>query len=69
VTLRFITEELGFESDADAAQFVCQYNGGEYLEERPDGIRFLTAKAFSSGNVFEVAKKEAFRKIDIKGQI
>lgn len=66
VKLRFISEELGFESDADAAQFVYECKGSELLEERPDGIQFFTAKA---GLLFERAKCEAFRKVDIKGQI
>jgi SAC3 family protein LENG8/THP3 len=66
VNLRFISEELGFESDADAAQFICESNGSELLEERPDGIQFFTAKA---GPLFERAKSEAFRRVDIKGQI
>jgi hypothetical protein len=66
VKLRFITEELGFESDADAAQFICEYNGSELLEERDDGIRFFTGKA---GLIFETARADAFRKVDIKGQI
>ncbi|KAI9732284.1 MAG: hypothetical protein M1818_007604 [Claussenomyces sp. TS43310] len=66
VTLRFITEELGFESDADAAQFICDHNGTELLEEKGDGIQLLTGKA---GQIFETAKAAAFRKVDIKGQI
>jgi len=67
VRLRFITEELGFESDNDAAQFILGYNGQHLLEERDEGeLRVLTGKA---SNIFEVAKSEAFRKIDIKGQI
>ena len=64
--LRFVTEELGFESDADAAQFICDYNGEHLLEEREDGLRFLSGKA---ALIFEIAKKEAFKKVDIKGQI
>lgn len=65
--LRFITEELGFESDAEAAQFICAYEGGRaLLEEREDGILLLTGK---TGGMFDVAKNAAFKKIDIKGQI
>ncbi|RFU29049.1 hypothetical protein B7463_g7298, partial [Scytalidium lignicola] len=66
VKLRFVTEELGFESDADAAQFIFDHNGQHLLEEREDGIRFYTGKA---GLLFETAKNGAFRKVDIKGQI
>lgn len=66
VKLRFITEELGFESDADAAQFIFDQNGQHLLEEREDGIRFYTGKA---GLLFETARNAAFRRVDIKGQI
>ncbi|KAH8678609.1 SAC3/GANP/Nin1/mts3/eIF-3 p25 family-domain-containing protein [Tricladium varicosporioides] len=66
VSLRFVTEELGFESDGDAAQFIFDHNGQHLLEEKDEGLRFLTGKA---GQLFESAKAEAFRKVDIKGQI
>jgi hypothetical protein len=66
VKLRFVTEELAFESDSDAYQFIESYNGQHLLEEHEDGIRFLAGKA---GGIFETAKGEAFRKVDIKGQI
>ncbi|ESU11197.1 hypothetical protein FGSG_05262 [Fusarium graminearum PH-1] len=66
VKLRFITEELGFESDADAAQFVIDHQGQHLLEDRTDYIAFLTGKA---GPLFEAARSTAFQKVDIKGQI
>lgn len=66
VRLRFITEELGFESDGDAAQFICDYNGQDLLQEKETELRFLTGKA---GQIFETAKNQAFRTVDIKGQI
>ena len=66
VKLRFITEELGFESDADAAQFIIDHGGQDLLEERPDCIAVLTGKA---GPLFEAHKTAAFRRVDIKGQI
>lgn len=66
VRLRFITEELGFESDADAAQFIIDHNGQHLLEERSDYIVFLTGKA---GPLFESSRVAAFRRVDIKGQI
>jgi hypothetical protein len=66
VKLRFITEELGFESDADAAQFIIDYNGQALLEDRTEYIAFLTGKA---GLLFETARSAAFQVIDIKGQI
>ncbi|KAM0522626.1 hypothetical protein ACHAPE_002219 [Trichoderma viride] len=66
VKLRFITEELGFESDADAAQFILDYQGQHLLEDRTEYIAFLTGKA---GNLFESSRASAFQKVDIKGQI
>ncbi|KAL7897639.1 SAC3/GANP/Nin1/mts3/eIF-3 p25 family domain-containing protein [Trichoderma sp. SZMC 28014] len=66
VKLRFITEELGFESDADAAQFIIDYQGQHLLEDRTEYIAFLTGKA---GNLFESFRASAFQKVDIKGQI
>lgn len=66
VKLRFITEELGFESDADAAQFIIDQQGQDLLEDRSDNIVFLTGKA---GNLFEGSRATAFRSVDIKGQI
>lgn len=64
--LRFITEELAFESDVDAAQFIIDHNGQHLLEDRSDNIVFLSGKA---GQLFEGVRSEAFRKVDIKGQI
>ncbi|KAI1017424.1 hypothetical protein LB505_004919 [Fusarium chuoi] len=66
VKLRFITEELGFESDADAAQFIIDHQGRHLLEDRTDYIAFMTGKA---GPLFEGARSTAFQKVDIKGQI
>ncbi|OAA60794.1 SAC3/GANP domain protein [Cordyceps fumosorosea ARSEF 2679] len=66
VKLRFITEELGFESDADAAQFIIDQQGQDLLEDRSDNIVFLTGKA---GNLFEDSRATAFKRVDIKGQI
>ncbi|KAJ2907305.1 ganp nin1 mts3 eif-3 p25 family protein [Zalerion maritima] len=66
VKLRFITEELGFESDAEACQFIVDYSGQDLLQQKDDYIIFQTGKA---GLLFESARSEAFRKVDIKGQI
>ena len=66
IKLRFITEELGFESDEESARFLCEHGGQALLEEREDGVRLLTGKA---GNIFEGHKEAAFKKVDIKGQI
>lgn len=56
---------MAFESDAEAAQFIIDYNQ-ELLEERDDYIAFLTGKA---GQIFENARAQAFSRVDLKGQI
>lgn len=64
--LRFLAEELGFESDDESARFVLDHGGQVFLEERVDGVRLLTGKALG---FFEEAKDLAFKRVDIKGQI
>ncbi|KAK3294300.1 SAC3/GANP/Nin1/mts3/eIF-3 p25 family-domain-containing protein [Chaetomium fimeti] len=66
VPLRFVTEELYFESDVEAAQFILDHEGQELLEDRNGTIVFLTGKA---GSRFEGARAKAFSRVDIKGQI
>ncbi|KAI1176801.1 SAC3/GANP/Nin1/mts3/eIF-3 p25 family-domain-containing protein [Nemania sp. FL0916] len=63
--LRYITEELAFESDSEACQFIIDYDP-ELLLERDDHIYFLTGKA---GKTFEHARTHAFSRVDLKGQI
>ena len=66
VKIRFITEELGFESDEESARFILEYASEDLLEERSDGVRLLTGKA---GQIFENAKTKAFQRVDPpKGQ-
>ena len=62
--LRFITEELGFESDEESARFICDHGGEAFLEEQAGDIRLFTSKSLP---VFEAARKAAFHKVDIKG--
>ncbi|EER28388.1 hypothetical protein D8B26_004725 [Coccidioides posadasii str. Silveira] len=66
LNIRFITEELGFESDEQAARFILDHVPEELLQEKPDGVKLVTAKAQP---YFEAAKAEAHRIVDIKGQI
>ncbi|KKY21534.1 putative sac3 ganp domain protein [Phaeomoniella chlamydospora] len=67
VKIRFVTEELGFESDEQSARFILEYASEEILQEREDGgVKLLTGKA---GNLFEAARANAFKLIDLKGQI
>ncbi|KAK9422792.1 hypothetical protein SUNI508_00655 [Seiridium unicorne] len=64
--LRYITEELAFEHDAEAAQFIIDHNGQHLLQERDDTIIFLAGNA---KGLFDTARSEAFRRVDLKGQI
>ncbi|KAK5095108.1 hypothetical protein LTS08_008270 [Lithohypha guttulata] len=68
IKLRFITEELAFETDAEAAQFIVDHGGQELLKEvKKDGDDFVQ---MATGNrLFEDAKNAAFSSVDIKGQI
>lgn len=64
--LRYVTEELGFESDAEAAQFIIDHGGEDLLKEDQEHIIFETSKA---GSLFDVARAGAFSRVDLKGQI
>ncbi|CAG8272847.1 unnamed protein product [Penicillium salamii] len=66
VNIRFITEELGFESDEQAARFILDNSSAGLLEEKNGAVRLLTGKA---GSLFDQAKSAAHRVVDIKGQI
>jgi hypothetical protein len=67
-----LTEELGFESDTECVQFLCDHNAADLIEQKsgdkgvPSAIRFQTTKA---AQIFEQAKQRAFKKVDIKGQM
>lgn len=64
-----MTEELAFETDEEAAQFILIHGGDgadQFLQEKDDTVRLATGKM---GAVFESARAAAFRSIDIKGQI
>ncbi|KAJ9299251.1 hypothetical protein DTO271G3_2873 [Paecilomyces variotii] len=66
VNIRFITEELGFESDEQSARFILDHAPEDLLQEKDGGVKLMTGKA---GRIFEVAKTDAHRVVDIKGQI
>jgi SAC3 family protein LENG8/THP3 len=69
VKLRFVTEELAFETDEEAAQFVLEHGGdgaADFLEEKDGHVRLATGKM---SQVIESARAAAFRSVDIKGQI
>ena len=66
VKLRFVTEELAFETDEEAARFVCDHGGSDFLANKEGEVILVTGK---SASLFEEARKQAFGKVDIKGQI
>ena len=66
MTIRHVTEELGFDRDEAAAEFIIEHSSRDLLQERDGIVKFLTGKA---GLTFENAKREAFKLIDLKGQI
>ncbi|KAI9732540.1 MAG: hypothetical protein M1834_003875 [Cirrosporium novae-zelandiae] len=67
IKLRFITEELAFESDQETGIFLQEHGAAEgFLEQEGDNVFFLAGKC---GALFEGAKAAAFKRVDIKGQI
>jgi hypothetical protein len=67
VNIRFITEELGFESDEQSARFILDHSAEDMLLEKDGAVRLLTG--VRTAQYFETAKANAHRVIDIKGQI
>ncbi|KAL8839295.1 MAG: hypothetical protein Q9170_001812 [Blastenia crenularia] len=63
IKLRFITEELGFESDDESARFVCDHGAQQYLEERDAGVYLATGRAL---NFFESALAAASARPELK---
>ncbi|KAI9888152.1 MAG: Leukocyte receptor cluster (LRC) member 8 [Watsoniomyces obsoletus] len=66
VRLRFLSEELGFESDHESLKFLMDHHAQHLLEAREDGYRLLTRQV---GNLFADLKRQAFSRVDIKGQL
>jgi hypothetical protein len=72
IDIRFLTEELGFESDTECVTFLYEYGAQDLIEQKsndkgqPNLIRFQTTRAIP---LFEDAKLQAFKKVDIKGQL
>ncbi|KAG2416607.1 hypothetical protein HFD88_007822 [Aspergillus terreus] len=67
VKIRFITEELGFESDEQSARFILDHTSEDLLLEKDGAVRLVTS--LKAAQLFEGAKAEAHRVVDIKGQI
>jgi hypothetical protein len=80
VPLRFITEELGFESDNESIEFLGKVipDYGLFLKTKPvtepgfpeaRQIPFFLCNSKEVKERLEAARGAAFKKIDIKGQI
>ncbi|KAL1626292.1 hypothetical protein SLS56_006959 [Neofusicoccum ribis] len=68
LNIKFLTDELGFESYQDCVQYLCDHGAQQYLEQKDDGsVIFHTTP--QSAALFEQLKAGAFRRVDIKGQI
>ncbi|KAI9890255.1 MAG: hypothetical protein M1814_004290 [Vezdaea aestivalis] len=66
VKVRFLTEELGFESDAQTIEFLYKYANASLVEEKDGEFYFSIAQA---AQLFETAKQAEFKIVDIKGQL
>jgi len=64
--IRFISEELGFESDIESCQFVLNHAGREVLKEETDTVSLICNMAHP---IFKEKAQAALRRVDIKGQI
>ncbi|KAL8854941.1 MAG: hypothetical protein Q9221_000137 [Calogaya cf. arnoldii] len=66
VRLRFVTEELGFDSDEDCARFICEHGAPHLLDERDDGVYLLTGKG---PGFFDSALKAASARPGVKAPV
>lgn len=64
IDVRFITDELGFESDAECVEFLEKRNAEIIAVE--GRLRIKTKEALEA---FEVDRRKLFRVVDIKGQL
>jgi SAC3 family protein LENG8/THP3 len=62
--VRFITDELGFESDAECVDFLEKRNAVILVTDGK--VRMKTKESLDS---FEVDRRRLFRVVDIKGQL
>ncbi|KAH7350254.1 SAC3/GANP/Nin1/mts3/eIF-3 p25 family-domain-containing protein [Pyrenochaeta sp. MPI-SDFR-AT-0127] len=67
VTLRFLTDELGFDNDETCREFL-ESHGAQNIIEAKDGNQFRV-KIREAASHFESLRAAAFSKVDIKGQI
>jgi hypothetical protein len=64
VTLRFLTDELGFDNDDICREFLKSHGAQSIIDNQTDRVKVREAAA-----LFDSLRASAFRKVDIKGQI
>ena len=62
--MRYLTDELGFESDAETVEFLQKRNVEVIVVAEK-----LRIKTKESLDLFEVDRRNLFRVVDIKGQL
>lgn len=67
VTLRFLTDELGFDNDEICREFLEAHGAQNVIEDKGDGQYRVRIREAASQ--FESLRAAAFSKVDIKGQI
>ncbi|KAL1648422.1 hypothetical protein SLS58_002176 [Diplodia intermedia] len=68
INIKFLTDELGFESYQDCVQYLCDRGAQQFLEQKDDGSVIFRTEPQSAA-LFEQLKAGAFARVDIKGQI
>lgn len=71
ITLRFLTDELGFDNDEVCREFLESHGAQNIIEEKFDektGKQYRV-KIRDAAAQFEQLRAAAFSKVDIKGQI
>ncbi|KAF2196072.1 hypothetical protein GQ43DRAFT_278521 [Delitschia confertaspora ATCC 74209] len=66
VTLRFLSDELGFESDPECAEFLQSRGAEQLFQSTESGYRVNIGQGKA---LFDQLRAAAFSKVDIKGQI
>ncbi|KAF2124921.1 hypothetical protein P153DRAFT_116554 [Dothidotthia symphoricarpi CBS 119687] len=71
ISLRFLTDELGFDNDEACCEFLALHNARHIVEQKMDGNKDaqFRVKIRDAASLFENLRAAAFSKIDIKGQI
>ena len=67
VSLRFLTDELGFDNDASCREFLETHGAQNTIEDKGD--RQYRVRIREVAAQIESLRAAAFSKVDIKGQI